>query len=173
MGAALADRERLHFLVVGDLAFFYDMNAVANRHMGNNVRILLINNGCGTEFKNYNHFAARFGEGADDFIAAVGHYGRQSRELIRNYAENLGFTYISAGTKKEYLERVQLFLNPEAAEKPVLFEVFTHPEEESAALERMNQILVSPPTVTDKAKQAAKGILGEKGVSALKALAKR
>ncbi len=173
VGAALADRERLHFLVVGDLAFFYDINAVANRHVGNNVRILLINNGCGTEFRNYNHFAARFGEGADDFIAAAGHYGRQSRELIRNYAENLGFTYICAGTKEEYLEKTQVFLNPEAAEKPVLFEVFTYPEEESAALERMNKILVSPPTVTDKAKQAAKGILGEKGVSALKALAKR
>lgn len=34
-------------------------------------------------------------------------------------------------------------------------------------------ILVSPPGAADKVKQAAKGILGEKGVSVLKALAKR
>lgn len=173
VGAALADRERLHFLVLGDLAFFYDMNAAANRHVGKNVRILLVNNGCGTEFKNYSHFGARFGDGADDFIAAAGHYGRQSRELVRNYAENLGFTYLSAAAREEYLEKVKLFLTPEAAEKPILFEVFTRPEEESAALERMNHILASPPGTADRVKQAAKGILGEKGVSVLKALAKR
>ena len=68
---------------------------------------------------------------------------------------------------------MKLFLAPEAAEKPILFEVFTRPEEESAALERMNHILASPPGAADRVKQAAKGILGEKGVSVLKALAKR
>lgn len=31
------------------------MNVVGNRHVGNNVRLLLINNGKGNEFRNYNH----------------------------------------------------------------------------------------------------------------------
>lgn len=173
VGAALANKDKLYFLVVGDLAFFYDLNVVANRHIGRNVRILLVNNGCGTEFKNYNHFAARLGDMADDFIAAAGHYGKQSKKLVRNYAENLGFTYLSASTKIEYLENLSLFIDCELMDKPILFEVFTQPEDESAAIEAMNHILVSPPTVSDRAKQIAKGMLGEKGVGVLKGLKKR
>lgn len=52
------------------MAFFYDMNVLGNRHVGRNVRILLVNNGKGTEFRNYMHPGAAFGEAADDYIAA-------------------------------------------------------------------------------------------------------
>ena len=34
IGASLADPTRLCFGIFGDLAFFYDMNAVGNRHVG-------------------------------------------------------------------------------------------------------------------------------------------
>ncbi|WP_300712210.1 thiamine pyrophosphate-binding protein [uncultured Acetatifactor sp.] len=173
VGAALADKDRLHFLVVGDLAFFYDMNVIANRHVGRNVRILLVNNGCGTEFKNYSHFAACFGDRADDFIAASGHYGKQSRELVRNYVENLGYTYLSANTKDEYLKNVECFTDSQLSERPILFEAFTQPEDESSALEMMDHILASAPTVGGKAKQIAKDMLGEKGVNVLKGLVRR
>ena len=43
LGGALAKPDTIHYLVVGDLAFFYDMNALGNRHFPNNIRILLIN----------------------------------------------------------------------------------------------------------------------------------
>ena len=36
IGGALAAPERLHFLVVGDLAFFYDINSLGNRHLPSN-----------------------------------------------------------------------------------------------------------------------------------------
>ena len=49
VGASLADKEKLFFAILGDLAFFYDMNVAGNRHVGNNIRILFINNGKGTE----------------------------------------------------------------------------------------------------------------------------
>ena len=42
IGGSLGVPQKLHFCVIGDLAFFYDMNALGNRHIGNNVRILLI-----------------------------------------------------------------------------------------------------------------------------------
>lgn len=61
IGASLADSGRLYFGVVGDLAMFYDLNSLGNRHVGSNVRLMVVNNGVGTEFKNYNHRAARFG----------------------------------------------------------------------------------------------------------------
>ena len=65
------------------------MNVLGNRHVGRNVRILLVNNGKGTEFRNYMHPGAAFGEAADDYIAAAGHYGNKSRQLVRHYAEDL------------------------------------------------------------------------------------
>lgn len=43
-------RKEPSYLVIGDLAFFYDMNAIRIRHIKNNVRILLINNHGGKSF---------------------------------------------------------------------------------------------------------------------------
>lgn len=61
LGAAIACPDKTTFIVTGDLAFFYDLNVLGNRHMDNNMRILLINNGCGTEFRNYDHPASYWG----------------------------------------------------------------------------------------------------------------
>lgn len=47
IGASLLKKDSLYFGLFGDLAFFYDMNVLGNRHIGNNVRIVVINNGGG------------------------------------------------------------------------------------------------------------------------------
>ena len=91
LGASLADKNRLVFCIVGDLAFFYDLNALGNRHLGANLRILLVNNGKGTEFRNVGHLGALFGNSSDDFTAAAGHFGDKSPTLVRDFAKNLGF----------------------------------------------------------------------------------
>lgn len=36
--------DKLNFIFIGDLSFFYDMNALWNANYGSNVRILLLNN---------------------------------------------------------------------------------------------------------------------------------
>lgn len=176
VGAALADPTKLYFCVVGDLAFFYDLNAIANHNILNNLRILLINNGCGAEFKNYNHFAAQFGDDANQFIAAMGHYGQQSPELVKNYALNLGFEYMSASNKETYLEKYEHFLCPELLDKPILFEVFTNYHDESEALCRINHIVDDNPpvpTTIEVVKNKAKEILGDRNVEAIKHLLRR
>ena len=165
LGMSLADRQRLCFGVVGDLGFFYDMNALGNRHVGNNLRLMLINNGRGTEFRNYSHIAARFGEDADPFIAAAGHYGNQSSVLVKHYVEDLGCEYMSASNKEEYFACTERFLVPELTEYPMVFEIFTDSQCESDALRIMNNLEVS---AVSSAKQFAKNILGEKGVQAVK-----
>lgn len=71
IGASLANPQKIYFGVFGDLAFFYDLNSLGNRHVNSNIRILLINNGKGAEFRNYSHPAAAFGEKADQFIAPI------------------------------------------------------------------------------------------------------
>lgn len=72
--------------------------------MDNNMRILLINNGCGTEFRNYDHPASYWGEEANLYMAAGGHFGKQSRKLVKDFVENLGFEYLSASSKEDFME---------------------------------------------------------------------
>lgn len=141
IGGAIARPDQLHFLVIGDLSFFYDLNSLGNRHVGNNLRILLINNGKGTEFRNYSHPAAQFGEDADKYMAAAGHYGSKSLQLVRHYAEDLGYEYMQASCKEEYMSHLERFLTPELTEKPILFEVFTNNEDESDALKLMSTLI--------------------------------
>lgn len=134
-GASLADPQKLYFGVVGDLAFFYDMNVLGNRNVGSNIRIMLINNGGGAEFKIYRNWAMTLGKETDRNIAGAGHYGNQSKTLVKTYAESLGFTYMSASSKEEYLKIMPVFINPERGDRPVLLEVFTDSEKEDEAVQ--------------------------------------
>lgn len=167
IGASLAQQDILHFGIVGDLAFFYDINSLGNRHVGNNVRIMLINNGRGTEFRNYNHPAERFGKDADAYMAAAGHFGKKSHRLIRHYAEDLGYEYLSADSKESYLKNIDRFLIPEITDKPMLFEIFTDSKDESDAIYLMRHLAVSK---KGEAKQVVKKVLGQKGISVVKKL---
>lgn len=167
IGASLTQPEILHFGIVGDLAFFYDINSLGNRHVGNNVRIMLINNGRGTEFRNYNHPAERFGKDADAYMAAAGHFGKKSHRLIRHYAEDLGYEYLSADSKESYLKNIDRFLTPEITDRPMLFEIFTDSKDESDAIYLMRHLVVSK---KGEAKQVVKKVLGQKGISVVKKL---
>lgn len=160
LGASLVHQDRLYFGVVGDLAFFYDMNVLGNRHFGPNVRLLVVNNGCGTEFKNYNHNAAQFGENADPYIAAAGHYGFKTSHVIKAFSESLGFTYFCASSKEEYLNVVENFISPVCQKKPMVLEVFTDSKLESDAL-RYLYTLENPyeDSTVFKVKQATKSFL--------------
>lgn len=169
VGASLSDPARLYFCVIGDLAFFYDMNVMGNRHVGKNLRVILVNNGRGTEFRLYDHHTAYFGEAVDEFVAAAGHFGNKSAVLVRNYAEALGFEYMSASNKQEIEAVAERFLSPELFEKPVLLEVFTDSEQESLALKMIHRISV---TFKGQVKRVVKDTLGPGGVSAIKSLIK-
>lgn len=164
LGASLANKEKIHFGVFGDLAFFYDMNSLGNRHIGNNLRILLVNNAKGSEFKLYSHPASRLGEEADVYIAAAGHYGRQSPDLVKHYAQDLGFEYMTASSKDEFIDVANRFLSPAITDKSMLFEVFTDALDESTALKSVNSILKSK---ENQRKDTIKNIIGENVAHAL------
>lgn len=133
IGASLANPDKLHFGIIGDLAFFYDLNSLGNRHIGKNLRIMLVNNGKGAEFRLYWHPASVFKEKADDFMAAAGHFAHKSPSLVKHYAQDLGFKYITASSKEEFLSVYSEFVEPKI-EQSVIFEVFTKSEDEDAAL---------------------------------------
>lgn len=167
IGASLSDRNKLFFGIFGDLAFFYDMNVLGNHHVGCNVRIMLINNGRGTEFRNFNHPGAAFGEEADKFIAAAGHYGDKSPLLVRHYAEDLGFEYMCASNKEEFESVYERFLTADLTTQPMLFEVFTNSVEESNALKIIYNI------DTNILRSVARQMLGGKGIGIIRKVIKK
>lgn len=159
VGSSLVRPDVMHYGVFGDLAFFYDMNVLGNRHLGKNLRIILVNNSCGTEFKNYGHPAYFLGDDANQFIAACGHYGNKSPELVKHYVTDLGFEYMSASTKEEYMSVVDRFFTPEDVGHPMLLEVFTDEENESESLKIMFHL--EDGSIVDRAKYAVKESLSK------------
>ena len=163
IGASLANPRKLHFLVVGDLAFFYDLNALGNRHVGNNVRILLVNNGRGIEFRKKDHPGYQFGESADLYIAAGGHFGNMSETLVKSFAENLGFEYLTASDKEEFENTYARFVTEELTDKPMIFEIYPEPASEIRNLDAVRHIKgASTPMmerITDTAKSGVKAFL--------------
>lgn len=174
IGASLVKPNKLFVGVFGDLAFFYDMNVLGNRHVGNNVRIMLINNGRGTEFRNYAHPCFFLGEEADKYVAAAGHYGNMSPDLVKHYALDLGFEYLAADSKESFLLVVDRFLTSNNTNKPMLFEVFTYRKDESDALEQLLNIQHSFKShVIEKSKKALKSIVSEGCIQEIKKVVNR
>lgn len=169
IGSSLASPNRLCYLVTGDLAFFYDLNSLGNRHIGNNIRILLINNAVGAEFKLSTHFCYAFGNEADNYMAAAGHYGAKSPMLVKHFAEDLGFQYLSANNKEEFIAALDTFTAPEITDKPIILEVFTTHENENEALRLMTTINVDVNNVMrHKLASTIRSVVGEKGVNVVK-----
>lgn len=168
IGAAIVRPDKLFFCVLGDLSFFYDMNVLGNRHIGSNVRILLINNGCGVEFKNYSHPAYGLGNEGNEFIAAAGHFGNKSKTLVKHYAEDLGFKYLFASSKEEYMAVMNEFLSPEIGEQSIILEAFTQQEDESNALKTIRSIYNDPVPVDKKA--LLRKMVGDKAIQKIKGI---
>ena len=169
IGASLASPSKLFFGVFGDLAFFYDLNSLGNRHIGNNVRILLVNNGCGSEFRIYSHPASKFGERANDYMAAGGHFKKHPYDVVKHFAEDNGFKYLSASNKDEFENTVEQFLSVEQ-DAPIIFECFTKPEDESDALKLINSIdKYEPPAQPLTVKGAIKAVVPQRIKNIIKA----
>lgn len=169
IGSSLASPNRLCYLVTGDLAFFYDLNSLGNRHIGNNVRIILINNAIGAEFKISQHYCYTFRDDADKYMAAAGHFGAKSPVLVKHYCEDLGFQYLSATNKEEFLAALDTFANPEITDRPMILEVFTTHENENEALGLMTSIIYDKKAaMKSKFAGAIRSVAGEKGIKAIK-----
>lgn len=170
LGASLIDPQKIYFGVVGDLSFFYDMNSIGNRYIGNNFRLMIINNGLGAEFIT-GSVAKGAGMGIDTYpyVAAKGHFGNKSKDLVCHFAEDLGFEYLSASNKDEYLAVLPRFTQPELTDRPMLLEVFTEDVMENEALEAIRNLEVS---VSGCIKNIAKNVIGPKGIQVIKKITK-
>jgi len=121
--------ETLNFLIIGDLSFFYDMNSLGIRHLKNNIRIVLVNNQGGGEFRLFTHTADSFGDTTNRHIAASGHFGKSAEGWVRNN----NFDYIPVCNKEQLKDAVQRLVKP--AERSIVMEVFTTMKDDSDSLE--------------------------------------
>lgn len=137
LGASLVRPESLYFCIVGDLAFFYDINALGNRHVGKNLRILLVNNDGGNEQLYKNGLCLEKQE--VNYIAAYGHNGHKGLSPVKGYVESMGYTYLCANSKEEYLGNLARFLSCEM-DASIVFEVFTEHENELQAREMISSL---------------------------------
>ena len=124
LGQAAASPKKESFLVIGDLAFFYDMNAMRLRHIGKNVHILLINNEGGSEF----YFNKVWKNEASDLHTTARHHTK-----AEGWVKSNNFKYLSANDKESFNKNLQEFMK-ENQEQPVLFEVFTEMKKDSETI---------------------------------------
>ena len=134
------------FLVIGDLSFFYDMNALGIRHIKNNARIVMVNNGGGAEFRMYSNAASEFGDDANKHIAAAGH-----NSDAKGWVEAMGWKYILVTSKDQLNKGIEELLDE--SDVPVFMEVQTVMSDDSDGAKAMCQ---ANSRKTLKAKMAGK-----------------
>ena len=107
MGQCAVIKDRLSFLLVGDLSFFYDMNSIWNKNLNKNVRILMVNNNGSGLLRGHN-------------LKAVTSVHNTSAE---GWVRSTGFEYISAKSPDEFDKLLPYFIS-DKPQKPLFFEVF-------------------------------------------------
>lgn len=124
LGQAAASPDKQSYLVIGDLAFFYDMNATRLRHIGKNVHILLINNEGGSEFY-FNHM---WKDEASDLHTTARHHTK-----AEGWVRSNNFVYLAAHDKESLRQVLPEFMRTDS-ERPVFLEVFTEMRHDSEVI---------------------------------------
>ena len=121
-----AGSDKLNFIVIGDLSFFYDMNALWNINVRPNLRILLLNNGGGEIFHTLP--GLDMSGTSHKYITAV------HKTSAKGWAEERGFLYQRVENEEQLAEAMKTFTQPEAMEQPVLMEVFSNKNKDARIL---------------------------------------
>ncbi len=116
VGQSVAAPDKPAFLVIGDLSFFYDMNALQIRHLGKNVRIMMINNSGAAEF----HFFM----GEKTIPTLNRHIAAEHFTSAEGWVRTKNFKYLSAHSAEEFDRNLPEFVK-EDSDVPIFFEVFT------------------------------------------------
>lgn len=150
----------LCFLVIGDLAFFYDMNALRIKHIGNNLRILMINNHGGEEF----HFNKTWKDEYSDLHTTARHSTK-----AEGWVKECGFEYISVHNKNEMDIAMNTFIDSNH-EKPVFIEFFSEMKDDADCIYKFYELSkpTEPKDFKRQIKDAVKGIIGKDAANSLK-----
>jgi 2-succinyl-5-enolpyruvyl-6-hydroxy-3-cyclohexene-1-carboxylate synthase len=114
VGQALTT-DKLVFLLVGDVAFFYDRNGLWNRYLPDNLRIILLNNHGGGIF--------RIIDGPNKQAELADYFETVQPMNAKNTANDAGLTYFFSKNQEEFAESLLEFVSKSA--KPQLLEIET------------------------------------------------
>ncbi len=131
-----AASNRLNFVLIGDLSFFYDMNALWNDYCGANVRLLVLNNSGGEIFHSLPGLELTSPSRA--FITGT------HTASARAWAEDRGFAYMSARNNEELEVSLNTFTQPSLTKCPILLEAFTDTDTDITLLETYYRNLTHP-----------------------------
>ncbi|WP_093302463.1 MULTISPECIES: 2-succinyl-5-enolpyruvyl-6-hydroxy-3-cyclohexene-1-carboxylic-acid synthase [Salegentibacter] len=114
VGAACLKREPT-LMIVGDLSFFYDSNALWNNYIPKNFRIIILNNNGGGIFR-----ILPGNKHTENFET----YFETTHQLqAKSLSEMYGFEYCSAKTSEEINEQLKGFFSDSS--QPKILEIFT------------------------------------------------
>ena len=153
----------LAFLLIGDLSFFYDMNSLGIRHVGSNVRILLVNNRGAEEFHFY--IGKEKIPSIDKYIAV------RHNSSAKGWAESCGFKYLSSSSKEEIEEAISI-LTKEDSDKPIILEVFSNADTDATVTKSVyneNKIL----SAKENIKKTVGNIIGDKNLKKISEILKK
>jgi 2-succinyl-5-enolpyruvyl-6-hydroxy-3-cyclohexene-1-carboxylate synthase len=133
VGAALKYSQQMHTLIIGDVSFFYDSNALWSNFLPENLRIVMIHNGGGGIFEiipGPNESSFR-----DDFFVAKHSF---SAEHLCN-AFNV--SYVKADNFESLKSALEKFYTPSVNDRPKFLEVDTMLSENASVLRSYFQYL--------------------------------
>jgi 2-succinyl-5-enolpyruvyl-6-hydroxy-3-cyclohexene-1-carboxylate synthase len=128
LGAAAKQIDKMHTLVVGDVSFFYDSNALWNNYLTENARIILIHNGGGGIFEIIP--GPDQSEFRDDFFVAKHHFSAE------HICQAFDIEYIQASTTETVESALFHFYQDSKNRRPKLLEVFTPADENALILKK-------------------------------------
>jgi len=114
-----SESDKLNTIILGDLSFFYDSNALWNKCIGSNLRIIVIHNGGGNIFGLI--------KGPSDSPAYNEHFFTGNSHKAEILAKAFGIDYFKAENEVELVEALAKFYSPKQ-QQVALLEVFTDSE---------------------------------------------
>ncbi|PTN10409.1 2-succinyl-5-enolpyruvyl-6-hydroxy-3-cyclohexene-1-carboxylic-acid synthase [Mangrovibacterium marinum] len=113
------ESEKLNTIILGDLSFFYDSNALWNNYVGNNFRVIVINNRGGNIFSLI--------KGPGESPAFREHFFTENKFKAEGIAKTFGLDYFKAENTEELEDALADFYSSEQ-QGPALLEIFTDAE---------------------------------------------
>ncbi|WP_372946764.1 2-succinyl-5-enolpyruvyl-6-hydroxy-3-cyclohexene-1-carboxylic-acid synthase [Mariniphaga sp.] len=111
-----SESEKLNTIILGDLSFFYDSNALWNKYIGSNLRIIVIHNGGGNIFSMI--------KGPSESPAFNEFFFTENKTSAKGIAKTFGLNYLKAENESELEVTLQKF-HAQGQKKAVVLEVFT------------------------------------------------
>ena len=127
VGAAFADPSRLHVIVTGDISFFYDSNALWNKYIGSNLRIILINNQGGGIF--------RIIPGPTSTPQAAAYFEAHHEHRAKDICATFNVGYYSANSLSSFEDLMLEFYSVSDGEGAKLIEIHTPGDENAKNLD--------------------------------------